>query len=581
MKTIPVTFSVALLAAGTAGAATFIYNETTSTTTQWAAGTSWDSVPVSATDTILTFSSDLTEGTNIVSNNDIAGNFLLNRINFQYNGTASSPSPTVTISGNPLEFSGASAQIYYNTGTVSSTTTTFRPQLIIDSDIVLSTPLTVYSNAQGPMPSVILNGAISGNNSLTFSGTPGATTGWVLSNPANSYTGDTQLTLNSTSGRSKILRLGASEVIPNGVGRGNLYFNSISEAGTLIVELNGFNETINALNSGVAPRSGGNMQNHHVVRNTSATSATFTVGDNNATGSFIGIIADGTGGGALNLTKVGSGVQSLSGGSTHTGDTSIQGGTLKIDFSNYATAKTNDPSNYFSTQSDVSLGAGTTFAIQGRGNGAATSTENVTLGAVQTFTLPNSVADQLVVGQELVFTKTGGAGTPVATSFIVTMERGATTTTVSGSVRLSNGGGSTATVDTSATIGSTSQTLASLTLAGAAATNAIIDFGDTDNVALLISSAPVQLNDGSTITLANWNGSFSGGSGDQWIFTGAPSEFSSVFSQSEVIFDGFGPGYALIDFGGTYEVVAVPEPAAYALVIALGALGLAIRRRRR
>lgn len=587
MNKITTTFSVALIAASTAQAVTYTFSETTSGTYQWAAGTGWDSTPVSGVDTVLDFSGNLIDGTTIVSNNDIAGNFLLNDINFNYAGTSTAPSPTVTLTGNPLEFSGAGAQIFYDSLTHTGTTTTTRPQLIIDNNLVLSTDLTVYSNQSSPTPAVILNGAISGTGSLTFSSRAGSTTGWTISNPANSYAGDTRLTLSTTSGRSNILRLGASEVIPHGAGKGNLFFDASNEQGTLILELNGFNETINGLASGGlrdinTDTPGAPSVGAHRVRNTSATGVTLTIGDNDASATFIGTLEDGAGGGAFGLTKIGTGEQVLSGVSTHTGTTAINGGSLKIDYSIYGTAATSDPTNYFSSQSAVTLGAGTTFAIVGRGNGATTNTENVVLAnGDHQLTLPNEVADQLVVGQAMNFTQTGGTGTPAPDVFIVAMDRGATTTVVSGNRRMSTGGSSTVTLDTTATIATTNQTLAGLTLTGATATNATIDFGDSDNVKLLIDSAPLQTNDGSTITLANWSGSLSGGGGDQWLFTGSPTDFTSVFSQSEVIFDGFGPGYNTIDLIGSYEVVPVPEPSVYALLLAIGALGIAIRRRHR
>jgi autotransporter-associated beta strand protein len=56
---------------------------------------------------------------------------------------------------------------------------------------------------------------------------------------------------------------------------------------------------------------------------------TFTIGVNNGSGTFAGIIADG--GGAGNLTKVGSGAQTLSGANTYSGTTTISAGTLLID----------------------------------------------------------------------------------------------------------------------------------------------------------------------------------------------------------------------------------------------------------
>ncbi len=134
---------------------------------------------------------------------------------------------------------------------------------------------------------------------------------------------------------------------------------------------------------------------------------------------------------------------------------------------------------------------------------------------------------------------------------------------------------------TTATVASTLQTLKSLTLSGSVGETATLDFGTSDNVILTVNAAPVQVNDGSLLAIANWNGTLTTGGGtEQLLFTGEPIDFTSVFSQSEVSFTGYGTGYSIIDNVGNYEVIPVPEPTALA-VLALGGLGLLARSRRR
>jgi autotransporter-associated beta strand protein len=69
-----------------------------------------------------------------------------------------------------------------------------------------------------------------------------------------------------------------------------------------------------------------------IVRNASATPATLTVGNGQSlSGTFGGILEDGVGGGALSLTKAGSGSLTLAGPNTFTGATTVSAGTLKLD----------------------------------------------------------------------------------------------------------------------------------------------------------------------------------------------------------------------------------------------------------
>ncbi|MBN8417693.1 MAG: autotransporter-associated beta strand repeat-containing protein [Verrucomicrobia bacterium] len=66
------------------------------------------------------------------------------------------------------------------------------------------------------------------------------------------------------------------------------------------------------------------------VENANATTAMLTVGGDNSSQNFSGVIQDGSGGGALILIKVGTGVQTLSGANTYTGTTTVSQGTLQV-----------------------------------------------------------------------------------------------------------------------------------------------------------------------------------------------------------------------------------------------------------
>lgn len=132
----------------------------------------------------------------------------------------------------------------------------------------------------------------------------------LLSNTANDYAGDTSTVTNS-GGTTGMLRLGAAGVIPDGTGKGN-----VSLGTSTAIDLNGFNETINGLTGA------------GTVRNDSATAATLTLGGNNQTATFTGTLGAGTG--TLHLSKTGTGIQTLSGTVSYTGNTNVSGGTLQL-----------------------------------------------------------------------------------------------------------------------------------------------------------------------------------------------------------------------------------------------------------
>jgi autotransporter-associated beta strand protein len=141
---------------------------------------------------------------------------------------------------------------------------------------------------------------------LTKTGTGTLTNSSII----NTFTGNT--TLNEGT-----LVLGNSHVIPDGASYGNVIFNPASGSATLNV--NGKTETINGLSSSGAGAS---------VVNNSTGSGALTVGGNDATSVFGGVIQNS--GGTLTLTKTGTGALTLSGANTYTGPTAINAGTLLV-----------------------------------------------------------------------------------------------------------------------------------------------------------------------------------------------------------------------------------------------------------
>lgn len=157
--------------------------------------------------------------------------------------------------------------------------------------------------------SIDITGKISGIGAVTS----GATGTGIrkLSNSANDYTGNTGV-------NGGTLQAGVENAIPYGAGKGNMTFS-----GTGVFDLNGFNVNVNGLSATSTTVS--------VVNNATGTNKTLTVGNNDVTASFAGVIADNTSGnGTVALTKTGTGTLTLSGNNTYSGGTTVNGGSLFI-----------------------------------------------------------------------------------------------------------------------------------------------------------------------------------------------------------------------------------------------------------
>ncbi len=157
------------------------------------------------------------------------------------------------------------------------------------------------------------NGVISGSADLMFAAGASGGAGTVTLNAANTYTGATIF----NAANSGVIRLGITNALPTGT---NVTMaNSNSNGG--IFDLNGFNQTIGSLTSGVG---GGS------IRNNGATDATLTIsGSTSPPAAFGLVIADGTTNKTL-LTRAGTGTLTISGANTYSGATTVSAGTLQL-----------------------------------------------------------------------------------------------------------------------------------------------------------------------------------------------------------------------------------------------------------
>lgn len=123
-------------------------------------------------------------------------------------------------------------------------------------------------------------------------------------NVASTYNGPT------TVQNSGVLKLGASNVLP-------------TSPHTVLTLDSGGQFDLNAQSDTVASLGGSGT-----VTSTAAGSSTLTVGGSNATGSFAGLIEDGSG--TVGVTKTGTGTQTLTTASTYSGITTVDAGTLRV-----------------------------------------------------------------------------------------------------------------------------------------------------------------------------------------------------------------------------------------------------------
>ena len=192
-----------------------------------------------------------------------------------------------------------------------------------------------------------INGKITGAGALNVNYNLGTV---VFANTGNDYSGT--LTIGTTYFLSAaVLQLGASNVLPDGSGKGDVAINS---GGSLV--LNGFNETINGLSGAGAVNNGA-----------ASTTSTFTVGNNGQTSTFDGVIQDGAAG-TLALTKTGSGTLTLTGPNTYSGTTTVSGGTLSLTTGSIGNSTAiNISSGTLSLGGNNKLSDGATVTVSGSG----------------------------------------------------------------------------------------------------------------------------------------------------------------------------------------------------------------------
>ncbi|MBL9117010.1 MAG: autotransporter-associated beta strand repeat-containing protein [Verrucomicrobiaceae bacterium] len=277
-----------------------------------------------------------------------------------------------------------------------------------------STPITISSALTGASTSLTKEGA----GILSLAG-------------ANTYSGNTII-------NSGTLRLGASNVLPDGAAVGIVTVNST-------LDLNTFSDTVNAL-SGTG-----------TVNTLAGGTPTLTIGANDTTSTFAGTFTNTAG--SLSISKTGLGTLTLASANTHSGSTTISAGTLRLAHigavQNSSLVAVGASPNVLQLGTDTAFASSTPVSIAGgtitsdratAGAGLTHAFGNLAVShAVQNFTAGSNVTSGTPALQFASLTCAAGSGgtatlTPVGVSVIIT---GNATGTATGTSTFALGGTST------------------------------------------------------------------------------------------------------------------------------------------
>lgn len=268
----------------------------------------------------------------------------------------------------------------------SSGTNTFSGDITLTGDgagggtIRLGTGTTIFSGnitQAGIATNLSLTATTTVNNAINING--GALT----------IAGGGSATLNGVSGsgigatgiaQDSILTLGITDALNTS---NNLNIASFGGADQGTIRLNGFNQTVNGLNSSASGA------NRIVSNNHASNASTLTVGNGGGNGAFNGTIIDGAAA-TLALIKTGAGTQTLSGINTYTGATDITGGILHIAVGGSTAAG-----------SAVTVSNSAALVVNGTVNGTLIANANTTVSGIGTVVGAATVSGNLNPGNSI------------------------------------------------------------------------------------------------------------------------------------------------------------------------------------
>jgi autotransporter-associated beta strand protein len=270
------------------------------------------------------------------------GHLYINGTNFAISTSGVLSAPTYTVGGAIYNDAGGANLLVASRHNQLSSALTTAPASISLTSLRIGANLTMASNANLTVNTgaVANDGGILAyaNSTITTSGTGGVTTGGggtlVYQVPTGvTLTQNAPILVGTTGGFTKngagVLVIGGANAQSGAttINEGTVrlaaggVLSSDSATSDLAIR-QGATLDLNGVNTGTAIRSLNGSGS--IVNGQSGTpaAATLSVGNNNGTGTFTGVIGNGTGG-ALSVTKVGTGAMSWLGSSTYTGVTTI------------------------------------------------------------------------------------------------------------------------------------------------------------------------------------------------------------------------------------------------------------------
>jgi len=264
-----------------------------------------------------------------------------------------------------------SAPIKLNSGNAAFTAGVYSPGSYTPASFVSTIGAT--SGASGTAGTLTVNSTITGDADVNISNSSanGGGRGVLSLGGQRNYTGNTMIDANTPDGFSAAaanLQIAVNNALPTTTG---LIYGTRTGAGAAVIDLNGFNQQVAFVGDGSQFAAGSKFL---TITNLGSGTSTFTInGSTNAT--FGGVFANSVTG-RLNLVKQGSGTQTLTGSSSYTGGTTINGGAISV-------------------ASDSALGASSGGITLG--GGTLEMTSGFTLGSGRTITAAASTTSTLAV----------------------------------------------------------------------------------------------------------------------------------------------------------------------------------------